>query len=116
MAELLLRGRQTAGELRTHAGRLTPFADLDAVGATLNALRNHETPFVEELAREPGRSANRFRHLLGPPHSTPQPIAAATEATFAAMPAGLSDSGDMASRVARLEERVARLEAELGRM
>jgi len=111
MAELFLRGRQTPGELRTHAGRMTPFADLDAVATTLSALRNQETPFVEELPREPGRSANRFRHLLSGPSVTP-----ASEKSMPAPEARIGeDSGasDLASRVARLEESVARLEAQM---
>ncbi len=65
MSELFLRGRQTPGEPRTHASRMTPFPDLDAIGNTLNDLSNQSPPFVEELLREPGRSANRWRHLLG---------------------------------------------------
>lgn len=118
MAELLLRGRQTAGELRTHAGRMTSFPDLEAVGVTLNALRSQESLFVEELAREPGRSANRFRHLLGPAHSVPLPVASPASATvFAASPAQVAaDPGDLAARVGRLEEAVARLEARLSRL
>jgi uncharacterized protein YceH (UPF0502 family) len=116
MAELMLRGRQTAGELRTHAGRMTPFADLEAVGVTLNALRNREHPVIEELAREPGRSANRFRHLLGPPHASPLPVATPeTETVFGTRetPAAAADSASLAARVTKLEEAVARLEAKL---
>ena len=37
MAELMLRGRQTPGELRTHAGRMVPFDDLESVTTTLRA-------------------------------------------------------------------------------
>lgn len=64
MAELMLRGRQTTGELRTRASRMTQLPDMQAVVAVLDALKSRTPPFVEELAREPGRSANRFRHLL----------------------------------------------------
>lgn len=117
MAELMLRGRQTPGELRTHAGRITPFADLEAVGVTLNALRSHETPFVQELAREPGRSANRFRHLLGPAHSAPFPVASQETATVSAAPTPPCEPepGNLAARVVKLEEAVARLEAQWAR-
>jgi uncharacterized protein len=118
MAELMLRGRQTAGELRTHAGRMTPFADLEAVGITLNALRNREARFIEELAREPGRSANRFRHLLGPPHSAPLPVASPETATIFVAPGQSppADAANLASRVAKLEGTVARLETEIARL
>ncbi len=116
MAELMLRGRQTAGELRTHAGRMTPFADLEAVGVTLNALRNRESPFIEELAREPGRSANRFRHLLGPTHAAPLPVASPETATVFTAQAPAADSASLAARVTKLEDAVARLEAEIARL
>ncbi|MBI1825973.1 MAG: DUF480 domain-containing protein [Planctomycetes bacterium] len=64
MAELLLRGHQTAGELRSRASRMTLFADIAAVLTTLEELQRREPQFVEELSREPGRSTTRFRHLL----------------------------------------------------
>jgi hypothetical protein len=107
MAELMLRGRQTAGELRTHASRMTPLPELAAVTAILEGLKAHDPPFVEELPREPGRSANRFRHLLG---AATMPTAAG--ATFAAPvtpTAGPVES--LAARVARLESEVAELKA-----
>lgn len=65
MAELMLRGRQTAGELRTHASRMASFNELASVLSTLQSLAQREERFVEELPREPGRSANRWRHRLG---------------------------------------------------
>lgn len=64
MAELILRGRQTCGELRTRASRMTPLQDVESVRAILQELIEADQQFAEELAREPGRSANRFRHLL----------------------------------------------------
>lgn len=61
--ELLLRGPQTPGELRTRAGRMATFADVDQVEATLTRLAVREG-FVVRLAREPGRRDSRFAHLL----------------------------------------------------
>jgi uncharacterized protein YceH (UPF0502 family) len=66
MAELMLRGRQTAGELRGRASRMTTFQDVDSVMVTLGELMSGDTKFVEEMPREPGRSANRFRQRLSP--------------------------------------------------
>ncbi len=65
MAELMLRGPQTPGELRSRAGRMTPFQDVQSVVAIVDGLAGGETPFVKKLPREPGRSANRYCHLLG---------------------------------------------------
>ena len=116
MAELLLRGLQTPGELRTHASRMTPFGELDAVVMTLNGLRNRESPFVEELAREPGRSANRFRHLLsaaGPPKSQDAGTVQVPAEMSGTSEAAGTEEPTLAQRVARLEESLARLEARL---
>lgn len=65
ICELLVRGPQTAGELRTHAGRLTELTDLGQVEAILQQLReSSEGPFVAELPRQPGRREIRYAHLF----------------------------------------------------
>lgn len=65
LCELLVRGAQTVGEIRTHAGRLTALADLGEVESILRHLRERtEGPFVVELPRQPGRRESRFAHLL----------------------------------------------------
>jgi len=125
MAELMLRGRQTPGELRTHASRMTPFDDLPAITVVLNELKNAETPFVEELPREPGRSADRFRHLLGEPVSTTQaamagsPLSTAHDPNTPQSPRLPSSTTEtpftdtdlqaVRERLSQLEERVERL-------
>lgn len=123
MAELMLRGRQTAGELRTRASRMTPLPDLPAVGAILESLKHTTPPYVEELPREPGRSANRFRHLLGQSAATNQAIGASgplethTSAPSAhAPPSRLVSSLTPSTGTPDLTERVARLEAEAAEM
>jgi len=63
ICELLLRGPQTPGELRTRAGRMATFTDVDEVEAALTRLAEREG-FVVRLAREPGRREARFAHLL----------------------------------------------------
>ncbi len=64
MAELLLRGPQTVGELRTRCQRFVPFADLGVVSQVLGELNRRDPPMAQALPREPGRSAIRYRHLL----------------------------------------------------
>lgn len=129
MAEFFLRGRQTPGELRTHASRMTPFPDLEAIGNTLRELASSSPPFVEELSREPGRSANRWRQLLGGGDSTSGASAPATPeaatSTVDADRSGESIAAGVTQREARnmndvcgvsmsdLERRVDRLEATL---
>ncbi|MCX7603389.1 MAG: YceH family protein [Bryobacteraceae bacterium] len=63
---LLLRGPQTAGELRTRAERLHEFSDLDAVLNTLRRLAEREPePLVVQLERLPGMKENRWMHRFG---------------------------------------------------
>ncbi len=64
MTELLLRGPQTAGELRSRCSRFVPFDDIAAITIVLDCLSDAETPMVRALPREPGRSAIRHAHLL----------------------------------------------------
>ena len=67
MCELLLRGPQTPGELRTHAGRLATVNGLDEVETALEDLATRpDGPFVVKLPREPGRrDPHRSRAQVG---------------------------------------------------
>ena len=62
---LLLRGAQTPGELRPRTERLHPFADREAVEATLQELAAQDPPLVRELERQAGQHDRRWIHLLG---------------------------------------------------
>lgn len=65
LAVLLLRGAQTAGELRTRTQRLHDFPDVDAVSAVLDALTVREPAMVTELVRAPGQKETRWVHQVG---------------------------------------------------
>ena len=65
---LLLRGPQTAGELRSRSNRLCRFGDVNETEAVLQELgKRTDGPFVVRLAREPGRREVRYAHLFGDP-------------------------------------------------
>lgn len=65
LCELLLRGPETVGELRTRASRLHPFHDLNEVQNMLDELAAHPGgPLVVRLPREPGRRESRWMHVL----------------------------------------------------
>ena len=64
MCLLLLRGPQTAAELRVRADRLYSFDDTAAVQSTLDRLAAREEPVVRPMARQPGAREVRWRHLL----------------------------------------------------
>ncbi|SER32359.1 hypothetical protein SAMN05421690_101922 [Nitrosomonas sp. Nm51] len=66
IAMLILRGPQTAGELRIHCGRLHKFADISSVEAFLEELAEagKDRSLVMKLPRKPGSRENRWMHLL----------------------------------------------------
>jgi uncharacterized protein YceH (UPF0502 family) len=111
LATLMLRGPQTAAELRTHAERLHRISDVSATEAFLDELaRRPAGALVLELPRQPGARENRWVHLLCGPvdveriaHRPSAPDASPDDAGVAAL----------ADDVARLREEVAALRAEL---
>jgi len=109
---LMLRGPQTAGELRINCERLHSFADLSAVQGFLDELAARPAgALVVEQPRLPGARENRWAHLLsGAPklETAPSPQSAAR---FATQSAEVSP-GELAA----LKANVARLEGELGEL
>ena len=106
---LLLRGPQTPGELRSRTQRLCRFSDVGEVEACLEALADRENgPFVVRLAREPGKRESRYAHLFS---GEVQSGAAVTSAA-----ADSDHSPSLGARVYRLEQQVAELAEQLGRL
>ena len=64
LAILMLRGPQTAGELRTNCDRLHSFGDISSVDAFLEELSETDTPWVVKLPKLPGSREHRWAHLL----------------------------------------------------
>ena len=64
LTTLMLRGPQTAAELRANAERLHRFADTSSVEAFLDELAAKDPPRVVRLARAPGAREARWAHLL----------------------------------------------------
>src|SRR5262245_57825673 len=83
LAVLMLRGPQTAGELRINCERLHRFADIPAVEALLEQLAGRpDGALVAELPRQPGSRENRWMHLLsGEPAVQSSPAAAPAESS-----------------------------------
>jgi hypothetical protein len=102
---LFLRGPQTPGELRGRSDRLYSFESITEVEETLQRM-SHEPTLARELARRPGQKETRWGHVLGGAIVEPEP---SSEPSHHA-----AGSGEPLSvRVARLEEQVATLTAEL---
>jgi hypothetical protein len=101
---LLLRGPQTAAELRGRAERMYTFDDTAAVTSTLERLAQREDPLVVQLARQPGARESRWMHLLAGPVEGSSSVAADTPA-----PA----SSPLEDRVAELERLVGELQEQI---
>ena len=108
---LMLRGPQTAGELRLNTERWYPFADISSVEAFLEELQDRPVdkggPLVVKLPRLSGTREPRWAHLLCGPVDLP-----AFERSAAMQPEA-SDAGD---RIARLEAEVAALRRTVERL
>jgi uncharacterized protein len=108
LAVLMLRGPQTAGELRINCERLHSFADISAVEAFLHELAERPAgALVRELQRQPGARENRWVHLLSGATEVQEPL------TAAAPPAGIDVS---TSELATMKANVARLQSELSEL
>jgi uncharacterized protein len=108
ICELLVRGPQTPGELRTRASRMASFSEVGEVEAALESMRTRaDGPFVVRLPREPGRRDSCYAHLFS---------GAVTGSSIEDEGQGIeipSDSGQTSSRLDRLEEQVRQLREEL---
>jgi uncharacterized protein YceH (UPF0502 family) len=115
VCELLLRGPQTPGELRSRAARMAPFTDAGEVEAALQALASRESgPLVRRLAREPGRRDSRYAHLFGA--HDPQMIAdtdSSASGLSTALPPTDPPAHAPADRLAALEIEVRALRQEI---
>jgi uncharacterized protein YceH (UPF0502 family) len=119
LATLMLRGPQTAGELRINADRLHRFADISAVEGFLHELAARAAgALVVELPRSAGARETRWAHLLSGPVEAPAKTTATNPATKAVIPpdiAALEQSvASLRADVDALKTTVAALCAELG--
>jgi uncharacterized protein len=100
LCELMVRGPQTLGELRTRAERMHHFDDVAEVESVLDRMPE----LVTKLSRRPGEKEARFAHLLsGPPEVAGAP---AEQAAYSVQP-------PRSDRLAELESEVAQLRREL---
>ena len=117
VCELLLRGPQTPGELRTRAARMGSFTDSADVEEAIEALANRaEGAVVQRLPRQPGRREARYAQLLtGEPSAE---LTAECTGEHGIAPAGTASrepaaDGALLHRVGQLENEVATLRSEV---
>ena len=118
ICELLLRGPQTPGELRSRVPRMAELSDPSVIESLLEGLAARpDGPLVAQLAREAGRRDSRWVQLF---EEVPEGLTAnvtPVRADPAETPPARPASGpDLATRVAALEQAVADLREELARM
>jgi len=115
VCELLLRGPQTPGELRTRVPRMAQLSEGAEIESALEDLATRpDGPFVKQLSREPGRRDSRYAHLFSGEEGIP---ASPAEMQGAAEPQPTAAASDVRSslqaRVSTLEEQVAALRQDL---
>ncbi|HTQ35817.1 MAG TPA: DUF480 domain-containing protein [Steroidobacteraceae bacterium] len=116
LCELLLRGPQTPGELRSRVPRLAELPEPGVIEALLEGLAQRaDGPFVVQLAREAGRRDSRWAQLFEELPEQPQMVTSAEAAPSGAVPASSSTPtrSDLEARVAKLEGEVVALRAEI---
>lgn len=107
LCELLVRGPQTAGELRTRVERMHQFREPSEVETVLLELMERTPAFVTKLPRQPGRKESRYCHLFAG-----EPDLAALEGA-ASPEAAAARSGAEREKLARLEEELSELRQEV---
>ncbi|PSV45259.1 YceH family protein [Photobacterium indicum] len=108
---MLLRGPQSAGEIRTRTNRLCTFSDVKEVEAVLDGLAEHaKGPYVVKLPRESGKRDCRYMHLF----SGEVDIEALAVAAKLASPTGLASVNN--ERLAELEEEVKAMKLEIAEL
>jgi uncharacterized protein YceH (UPF0502 family) len=104
LAVLMLRGPQTAAELRLNCERLHRFADISSVEGFLEELAAKDPPRVRHLARSPGEREARWAHLLcgEPPEGAAGSAAGGDNTSVGA--------GELAALKAELQRQAAQIE------
>ena len=117
LAELLLRGPQTGGELRSRTDRMHAIGSVGEVEEVLDGLAQRPTPLVLRLPRQPGRREARTAHLLAgdvEPDLAPVPSAPPDGAPGAAEHVDPDRLAALEAAVAQLREELEDLRARLG--
>ena len=114
---LMLRGPQTAGELRINCERLHKFADISAVEGFLQELAERpEGALAVELPRQPGSRENRWAHLLSGAPAVEEATAVATSAAELGADVTVGEIAALKANVARLEAEVDALKGLVGKL
>ncbi len=123
LTELLLRGPQTAGEIRTRASRMHTLGSLEELGNLLKFMMDRDEPLIRSVAPAPGSRAGRFAQLLchhlhrldespsqvAPSAAAPAPASAPSAPAPAVPSAPDAGSSGLVARIETLEADVRRI-------
>ncbi|HEU5294465.1 MAG TPA: YceH family protein [Burkholderiaceae bacterium] len=122
LAVLMLRGAQTAAELRANCERLHRFADVSSVEGFLDELQAKSPPYVRKLPRAAGERESRWVHLLcgepdatASPTSAPGPLNDSLQAAASELAAIKAEQVRLIAQMEELRATVARLGAAMDR-
>jgi hypothetical protein len=115
VCELLVRGPQTPGELRTRGARMAKIGDVSEVDAALEDLATRpDGPFVVKLPREPNRRDARYAHLFSGEVQVPEYSAEPLSAVRAQESVDEGRLDRLEKEVRQLRGEVAELKSQLG--
>lgn len=118
LTDLMLRGPQAPGELRSNASRMMPpgdeaLASLESTVSLLEALGSRPEPLVRRLPQRPGERAARYEQLVSPnAHPLDTPMSAHAHAPAPMSSASSTGTGE-STRLDALEAEVASLKARI---
>ncbi|TDM09939.1 MAG: DUF480 domain-containing protein [Ideonella sp. MAG2] len=113
LTTLMLRGPQTAAELRLNSERLHKFADVSSVEAFLDELASKAPARVVKLPRAPGAREARWAHLLSGEPSAELMVPGAGSSSTAAESVSAGELSVLKAEVARLSGEMQALRAEV---
>ncbi len=114
LTQLMLRGPQTAAELRQNTERLHRFADVSSVEGFLEELAEREPAFAIKLPKAPGAREARWAHLLCGPVASVDHAVAAAQPRDEEVAVQKAELAALRAEVASLRQLVHRMAAELG--
>ena len=109
LCELMLRGPQTAGEIRSRTERMSVLGDLEEAEKTLRTLIDQDPPLALKLPRQAGRKECRYTHLFSR-------VPSAVNETYDRPLAPAAQQVPTHEKITRLEEEIAELRTELGEL
>jgi len=114
LAVLMLRGPQTAAELRLRTERMAGFERVDEVEHDLDLLSRREEPLATNIGRAPGQKEERWSSpLVGAPHPAADPGADTRAASLPTGPGEVGGPGDAALSLGQLQAEVRGLRSEV---